>query len=66
MAEFRRCGFAEVALGIGTTLDVTIHSPSTTHSLRLERLEAWLKSSAKSPAHQALNVRLRDEIARVG
>ncbi len=65
VAEFRRCGFADVVLGIGTTLDVTIQSPSTTHSLRLERLEAWLKSSGKSPAEQALKGRLKNEIARV-
>ncbi len=66
VAKFRRCGFADVALGIGTTLDLTIQSPSTTHSLRLERLEAWLESSGKSPAEQALKGRLKNEIARMG
>ena len=66
VAEFKRCGFADVALGIGTTLDVAVRSPSTTHSLRLAKLEAWLNSSGKSPAEQALKVRLREEIERVG
>jgi len=66
VAEFRRCGFAEVAVGVGTTLDITVRSPSTTHSLRVSRLEAWLNSSGKSPAEQALKVRLKNEIARVG
>lgn len=66
LAEFRRCGFAGVALGMGTTLDVAVQSPSTTHSLGLAKVEAWLSSSGKSPAEQALKVRLREELERVG
>jgi hypothetical protein len=58
VAEFKRCGFADVALGIGTTLEVAVLSPSTTHSLRVSRLEASLKSAWKTPREQALKVRL--------
>ena len=65
VAEFRRCGFADAAPGVGTTLDVTVQSATTTHSLRLAKLEAWLNSSGRSPAEQALKVRLKDEIARI-
>ena len=42
------------------------HDSSYAHTLRMSRLEAWLNSSDKSPAEQALKVRLREELARTG
>jgi hypothetical protein len=46
-------------------LDVAVQSPSMTHSLRVSQLDVWLKASGKSPAEQALKVRLREEIERI-
>lgn len=66
VAEFRRCGFADAAPGPGTILDVAVQSPSTAHSLRASQLAGWLRSSGKSPNEQALKVRLREEMERVG
>ena len=66
VAEFRRCGFADAAPGCGTMLDVAVQSPSMAHSLRVSTLDGWLRASGKSPAEQALKVRLREEMGRVG
>ena len=65
VAEFRRCGFADATVGAGTSFAVTVQPPATTHTLRMSRLEAWLNSSGKSPAEQALKARLREEMARI-
>ena len=64
VAQFRQCGFTDVALGAATSLSVTVHAPALTHSLRMSRLEAWLDSTGKSPSEQTLKVRLREELAR--
>lgn len=64
VAQFRRCGFVDAALGPGTSLAVAVQQPATTHTLRLARLDAWLNSSGKSPAEQALKVRLKQELGR--
>lgn len=64
VAEFRRCEFADAALGTATSLAITVHAPATTHTLRMSRLEAWLESGGKTPSEQALKVRLREEMAR--
>ncbi len=65
VAEFRRWGFADVALGAATSLAVTVKPPATTHELRVSKLEAWLNSAGKSPGEQALKVRLKEELERV-
>jgi dTDP-L-rhamnose 4-epimerase len=51
--DIRHC-FADVALGAGTSLAVTVQQPTTTHTVRMWRLEAWLNSSGRSPGEQAL------------
>lgn len=66
VAAFRRCGFTDVALGSGTSLAVTVQQPTTTHTLRMSRLEAWLNSAGKSPGEQVLKVRLKEELAKAG
>jgi hypothetical protein len=65
VAEFRRCGFGDAAVGAGTSLAVTVQQPITTHTMRMSRLEAWLNSSGKSPAEQALKVRLKEVLAGI-
>lgn len=47
-----------------TSLAVIVQQPATSHALRTKRLEAWLNSSGKSPAEQALKIRLREELER--
>jgi len=64
LAEFRRCGFADAAVGVGTSLAVTVQQPTTMHTLRMAGLQAWLNSSGKNPAEQALKVRLKEELER--
>ncbi len=59
VAEFRQCGFTDVTLGAATSLAVTVQQPTTTHTLRMSRLEAWLNSAGKSPGEQALKIRLK-------
>jgi hypothetical protein len=64
IAEFRRCGFAEVIPGPATRLTVAVESPATTHELPISKLEAWLDSSAKSPHDHILKQRLRELVGR--
>ena len=59
LAEFRRAGFPAITAGPGTRLRVEVKAPATTHELSVGKLTAWLQGSGKSPAEQALKVRLR-------
>ena len=62
IAEFRRCGFTANAPGRATRLTVTVKVPATSHEVRVSKIEAWIQSGGKSPAEQALKVRLREAV----
>ena len=62
IAEFRRCGFTAHAPGQATRLTVTVKAPATSHEVRVSKIEAWLQGGGRSPAEQALKVRLREQI----
>jgi len=60
IAEFRRCGFTANAPGPVARLTVTVKAPAPSHEVQWGKIEAWLQSGGKSPAEQALEVRLRE------
>jgi hypothetical protein len=64
IAEFRRCGFTDHAPSPATRLTVTVKAPATSHEVRVSKIEAWLQCGGKSPAEQALKVRLRELVDR--
>ena len=64
LAEFQRCGFADVIAGPATRLTVAVESPATRHQLSVAKVRAWLEGSGKSPNEHALKVRLREVLAR--
>jgi hypothetical protein len=64
IAEFRRCGFTDAMPGPATLLTVAVEAPATTHELPIHKFEAWLDSSAKSPADHVFKQRLRDLVGR--
>jgi hypothetical protein len=45
--------------GPATRFTVAIESPSTVHEVPMQKLTAWLQGDGRSPAEQALKVRLR-------
>jgi hypothetical protein len=62
LAEFGRCGFAEVVLGPATKITVRVRQPEMSHTVTLARLRAWLDGVGKSPGEQATKSRLRGMI----
>ena len=60
LAEFRRCAMMDAAPGPATRFSVTAESPSTVHEVPIQKLSAWLAGGGKSPAEQAMKVRLRE------
>jgi hypothetical protein len=64
LAEFKRCAMMDAAPGPATRLSVFVDSPSTAHELTLNKLKAWLEGNGRSPAEQALKVRLREMLAK--
>jgi hypothetical protein len=60
IAEFRRCGFAEVRVGRVTRLTVAVAVPATKHEITVGKVLAWLESSGKRPREQATKVNLRE------
>lgn len=58
MAEFRRCGFAEINFGPATMLTVGVKTPATEHSVSVNKVRAWL-SQVRSPREQIEKARLR-------
>jgi len=64
LAEFRRCAMVDDAPGPATRFTITVESPSTVHEVPLQRVTAWLQGDGKSPAEQALKVRLREALRR--
>jgi hypothetical protein len=64
VVEFKRCGFAQAAIGPGTRLRIAVEVPTTVHELNVTRLQAWLDASSKTPREQALKVTLRQLLGR--
>ena len=64
LAEFGRCGFSDAHTGPATRLTIAVLAPSTSHEISVGKLRAWLDSSGRSPAQQALKTRLRDVLGR--
>ncbi len=64
LAELRKCAMMDAVPGPATRLTVAVESPSTVHEVPMQRLTAWLEYSAKSPAEQAVKVRLKELLGR--
>ena len=64
ISEFRRCGFAFTSIGPATRLIIAVEPPATTHEISVNKLEAWLDTSGKTPREQAVKVRLRQLLGR--
>jgi hypothetical protein len=64
LAELRRCAMVEDLPGPATTFTISVESPSTVHEVRMQKLTAWLQGDGRSPAEQALKVRLREALRR--
>jgi hypothetical protein len=62
MAEFRKCGFAEIHFGPATILSVSVKAPATEHSVPINKVQAWL-SRVRSPREQIEKSRLRAMLA---
>jgi hypothetical protein len=62
MAEFRKCGFAEINFGPATILGVSVKAPATAHSVSIQKVQAWL-SQVRSPREQIEKARLRSLLA---
>jgi hypothetical protein len=56
----RRCEFTADAPGPATRLTVTVKAPTTSHEVRLRRIEAWFQSGTGSPNEQAMKARLKE------
>ena len=54
------------APGSATLLTVMVKAPAASHDVRLSNIEAWLQSGGRSPAEQALKVRLRELVGCAG
>ena len=63
LAEFRKCALMDAAPGPATRFTVAVESPSTVHEVPMQKLSAWLEGSGRSPAEQAIKVRLREILA---
>jgi len=64
LAEFGRCGFTDAHTGPATRLTIAVLAPSTSHEISVVKVRAWLDGSGRSPAQQALKVRLRGVLGR--
>jgi len=60
VAEFRRAQLADVIVGPGTRLQISVEAPAMSHELTFQKLTNWLGSSAKSPNDGLLKSRLRE------
>ena len=64
LAELRRCAMVDDAPGAATRFTVAVESPYTFHEVTMQKLTAWLQGDGRSPAEQALKVRLREALRR--
>lgn len=60
LAEFRRCGFADVTFGPATRLTIRVKQPETEHTVSVGKLQSWLDGNGKSPREQVMKKRLRE------
>jgi hypothetical protein len=60
LAEFRKCTMMDSAPGPATKLTVIVELPDTAHDVPMPKLRAWPECNGKSPAEQAVKVRLRE------
>jgi hypothetical protein len=51
------------APGPATRFTVVVEAPGTAHELPMQKLRSWVDGNGKSPAEQALKVRLRELLA---
>ncbi len=64
LAEFRKCAMMDAAPGPASRVTVVVESPGTAHEIPMQRLTAWLDTNGRSPAEQAVKVRLRELMGR--
>ena len=64
LAESRKCAMMDAAPGPATRFTVVVEAPGTAHEVPMQKLAAWLDGGGKSPAEQAVKVRLRELLAR--
>lgn len=59
LAAFRNSGVVE-HIGPAIRLQIEVRRPVTRHELTVEKVDAWLNSSSKSPNEQAVKGKIRD------
>jgi hypothetical protein len=64
LAELRKCAMMDAAPGPATRFTIAVESPSTVHEVPMRKLTAWLEGGGRSPAEQALKLRLREVLAQ--
>jgi hypothetical protein len=60
--SFANAGFPPTQ---GTMLDIEVKAPAVTHSVKLNRVQAWVNGVAKSPADKTLKDRLKDLLSAI-
>ena len=50
----------DAAPGPATRITVVVEIPGTAHEVPMPKLKAWLEGNGRSPAEQAVKVRLRE------
>lgn len=61
LAEFRNSGVVE-HIGPAIRLQIEVRRPVTRHELTVEKVDAWLASSSKSPNEQSVKGRIRERL----
>ncbi len=64
LAELRKCTLIDAAPGPASRFTIAVESPATVHEVPMRKLTTWLELNGKSPAEQALKVRLRELLGR--
>ena len=49
----------------GTELSIEVKAPAVTHSVKLNRVQAWVNGVAKSPADKLLKERLKELLSAI-
>ena len=62
LAEFRRCGFADVIFGPAIRLAIRVKRPETEHTVSVGKLRSWLEGGGKNPNEQMMKSRLRETL----
>jgi len=64
LGELRKCAMMDATPGPATKLTVIVELPGTAHDVPMPKLRAWLEGNGRSPAEQAVKVRLREMLAK--